>query len=114
MPKQDADLYSRVSASKPDPKDDAYHRLWVENLIQHALEKLVDDDRQYRTVQMFYFQAKTQREIAEALDRKEKDVENDLAAARRRLRKWIAQQIAEYCSSREEYESEVQDLQKFL
>lgn len=108
----DEEVLSRATGGAE--RDDVFNRLWVENLVKYAVDRLRSSETQYQATRLFYFDGKSQREIAEALGRKEKDVENDLAAARRRMRQWIADLIRDYSSSVEEYEQELSELGGYL
>jgi RNA polymerase sigma-70 factor (ECF subfamily) len=108
------DVFAMVQPAGADVRDDVYHRLWAENLVKEAVEKLQVREDQHRAITLFYFDGKTQREIADALGCKEKDVENMLADARKRMRRWISEAIEEYTSSRREYEQEIAELSRHL
>jgi RNA polymerase sigma-70 factor (ECF subfamily) len=96
-------------------QDEQFDREWMRNLFNRALVKLKGESKLHHDVlQMVMEDEKTYREIADAVGKTEVDIWNYVRAAKRKLVRFVKEQIAEYSSSREEFRSETNYLSKFL
>jgi len=96
---------------KETATDPEFDRLWVKNLVEHALESLEADS----AVQALRLHLKglSYQQIAEALEKKATDVTNLLHRARVRLRREIERLVGEY-SPKEDVADEIAALRRFL
>lgn len=93
------------------PADPEFDRLWVQNLMTQALERLKQDaGTEALKLQM---EGLSYQEIAERLGRKTTDVTNFIHRAKERLKKEFERLIAEY-STREDVAEEIAALRRFL
>lgn len=93
------------------PTDPEFDRLWVQNLMAQAMERLRDDPG----IEALKLQLEglSYLEIAERLGRKSTDVTNFIHRAKERLKKEFERLIAEY-STREDVAEEIAALRRFL
>ena len=93
------------------PADPEFDRLWVQNLMTQALERLKQDvGTEALKLQL---QGLSYQEIAERLGKKTTDVTNFIHRAKERLKKEFERLIAEY-STREDVAEEIKQLRRFL
>ena len=93
------------------PADPEFDRLWVQNLMSQALERLKQDaGTEALKLQM---EGLSYQEIAERLGKKTTDVTNFIHRAKERLKKEFERLIAEY-STREDVAEEIAALRRFL
>jgi len=93
------------------PADPEFDRLWVQNLMTQALERLKQDAG--TEALKLQLQGLSYQEIAERLGRKTTDVTNFIHRAKERLKKEFERLIAEY-STREDVAEEIAALRRFL
>jgi RNA polymerase sigma factor (sigma-70 family) len=93
------------------PADPEFDRLWVQNLMNQAMDRLKDDPG----IEALRLQlgGLSYQEIADRLGRKVTDVTNFIHRAKGRLRREFERLIAEY-STREEVADEIAALRRFL
>ena len=93
------------------PADPEFDRLWVQNLMAQAMERMkVDAGTEALKLQL---EGLSYQEIAERLGRKTTDVTNFIHRAKERLKKEFERLIAEY-STREDVAEEIAALRRFL
>jgi RNA polymerase sigma factor (sigma-70 family) len=93
------------------PEDPEFDRLWVQNLMAQAMERLKDEPgTQALQLQL---EGQSYQEIARRLGKKTTDVTNFIHRAKERLRKEFERLVAEY-SSREDVADEIAALRRFL
>jgi RNA polymerase sigma-70 factor (ECF subfamily) len=93
------------------PADPEFDRLWVQNLMSQALDRLKQDvGTEALRLQL---QGLSYQEIAERLGKKTTDVTNFIHRAKERLKKEFERLIAEY-STREDVAEEIAALRRFL
>ena len=93
------------------PTDPEFDRLWVQNLMNQAMDRLRDDPG--IEALRLQLQGLSYLEIAGRLGRKASDVTNHLHRARERLKKEFERLIAEY-SNQEDVAEEIAALRRFL
>jgi RNA polymerase sigma-70 factor, ECF subfamily len=93
------------------PADPEFDRLWVQNLMTQALDRLKPDAG--TEALRLQLQGLSYQEIAEKLGRKTTDVTNFIHRAKERLKKEFERLIAEY-STREDVAEEIAQLRRFL
>jgi RNA polymerase sigma factor (sigma-70 family) len=93
------------------PTDPEFDRLWVQNLMAQAMERMgTDPGTEALKLQL---QGLSYQEIAAKLGRKTTDVTNFIHRSKDRLRKEFERLIAEY-STREDVAEEIAALRRFL
>jgi len=93
------------------PSDAEFDRLWVQNLMAQAMERLkTDPGTEALKLQL---EGRSYQEIAAKLGRKTTDVTNFIHRAKERLKKEFERLIAEY-STREDVAEEIAALRRFL
>lgn len=93
------------------PADPEFDRLWVQNLMTQAMERLKKDvGTEALKLQL---EGLSYQEIAERLGKKTTDVTNFIHRAKERLKKEFERLIAEY-STREDVAEEIAQLRRFL
>ena len=93
------------------PTDPEFDRLWVQNLMGQALERLrTEPGAEALKLQL---QGLSYQEIAAKLGRKTTDVTNFIHRAKERLKREIERLIAEY-SAKEDVAGEIDALRRFL
>jgi RNA polymerase sigma-70 factor (ECF subfamily) len=93
------------------PADPEFDRLWVQNLMTQAMERLkIDVGAEALKLQL---EGLSYQQIAERLGRKTTDVTNFIHRAKERLKKEFERLIAEY-STREDVAEEIAALRRFL
>ena len=93
------------------PADPEFDKLWVQNLMTQALERLKQDAG--TEALKLQLEGLSYQEIAERLGRKTTDVTNFIHRAKERLKKEFERLIAEY-STREDVAEEIAQLRRFL
>ncbi len=93
------------------PEDPEFDRLWVQNLMAQAMERLKDEPGT-RALKL-QLEGLSYQEIARQLGRKTTDVTNFIHRAKERLRKEFERLVAEY-SSGEDVAGEISALRRFL
>ena len=97
------------------PQDEVFDRLWLEQIINLALENLSENHPEHHRVLLWtVIEGLSQKEVGEKLGRKEDDVKNLMRRSRKLLRTALKEEIAAYCSSLEEYKQEVNLLSTYL
>jgi len=108
-----------AEAPEVKPVDDRFNRLWAENIVRGALDRFRAASDQAalpycRAIEAFFLENRSYTEIARELDTHEGAVKNYIFRGKAKLGELIRGAIAEYCGSREEFDEEVRDLQRFL
>ena len=93
------------------PADPEFDRLWVQNLMTQAMERLKKDAG--TEALKLQLEGLSYQEIAERLGKKTTDVTNFIHRAKERLKKEFERLIAEY-STREDVAEEIAQLRRFL
>src|SRR5262245_3595585 len=93
------------------PADPEFDKLWVQNLMTQALDRLKQDAG--TEALKLQLEGLSYQEIAERLGRKTTDVTNFIHRAKERLKKEFERLIAEY-STREDVAEEIAQLRRFL
>jgi RNA polymerase sigma-70 factor (ECF subfamily) len=93
------------------PTDPEFDRLWVQNLMAQAMERLKDDPG--TEALKLQLEGLSYQEISDRLGRKVTDVTNFIHRAKDRLKKEFERLIAEY-STREDVAEEIAALRRFL
>ena len=93
------------------PADPEFDKLWVQNLMTQAMERLKKDAG--TEALKLQLEGLSYQEIAERLGRKTTDVTNFIHRAKERLKKEFERLIAEY-STREDVAEEIAALRRFL
>ena len=93
------------------PADPEFDKLWVQNLITQALQRLKQDAG--TEALKLQLEGLSYTEIAERLGKKTTDVTNFIHRAKERLKKEFERLIAEY-STREDVAEEIAQLRRFL
>jgi len=93
------------------PADPEFDKLWVQNLMTQALERLKQDAG--TEALKLQLEGLSYQEIAERLGKKTTDVTNFIHRAKERLKKEFERLIAEY-STREDVAEEIAQLRRFL
>jgi len=93
------------------PADPEFDKLWVQNLMTQAMERLKKDAG--TEALKLQLEGLSYQEIAERLGRKTTDVTNFIHRAKERLKKEFERLIAEY-STREDVAEEIAQLRRFL
>ena len=93
------------------PSDAEFDKLWVQNLMQQAKERL-KDELQVQAL-LLQLEGKSYREIGLQLGKKESEVTNYIHRGKTRLKREIERLIGEY-SSVDDVKDEIASLMKFL
>jgi RNA polymerase sigma-70 factor, ECF subfamily len=93
------------------PSDPAFDRLWVQNLVEQARERL-KEDLPVRAL-MLQFEGKSYRDIGIVLGKKETEVTNYIHRGKERLKREIERLIAEY-SAHDDVPDEIATLMSLL
>jgi RNA polymerase sigma-70 factor (ECF subfamily) len=97
------------------PRDEAFDREWLMELVRRALGRLAGErPDHHKALSLHLQQGLAYEQIAEAMGKKLQDVKNYIHRARARLGELLKEEIGQYASSAEEYEEEVAYLSKFL
>jgi RNA polymerase sigma factor (sigma-70 family) len=99
-----------------DIRDDEFDRCWLLNLVNAALEELrtSGDPRLAEILDLSVSKGMTYEQIGERLNLKVTDITNALHRTRKLLGQRIRKLIADYSSSRDEYETEIRHLKNYL
>jgi len=102
---------SEFDAAEPGSEDPAFNRLWVQNLVSHALDNLKEDP----TIPSLRLQisGKSYRDIAQELGIPESTVTNNIHRAKVRVKKEIERLVAQY-STQAEFPEEIALLIQYL
>ncbi|MBI2901769.1 MAG: sigma-70 family RNA polymerase sigma factor [Planctomycetes bacterium] len=108
-----------VADAAAKPVDSDFNRLWAENVLARAMERLKEESDRLRTpyhaaVDAFYLKGRSYSEIAAALRVPEGQVRNYVFRGKARLSQLVRDFIREYSGSAEEYAEELRDLGEFL
>jgi RNA polymerase sigma factor (sigma-70 family) len=98
--------------------DEEFDRIWVLNIMRIAFDRLRLESESkgtpYFEAFQLYLQDKTHKDIALHLKVSIQGVKNYIHRARLKLMNYIADEIASYSSSNEEYKDEINYLSRFL
>lgn len=103
-----------------DEKNDSFDRLWVENLVAKAMERLKSecDEKKipyYQALKEFLDDRDSSYEsIAARMGVNAGQVRNYIHRGRKKMADFIKEEIASYCSTAEEFQDEVRYLTAFL
>jgi DNA-directed RNA polymerase specialized sigma24 family protein len=103
----------------PEEKDEEFDRLWVQNLVKVALEKLKEEclskaTPYFELLKMHVIDELSHDQIAERSGKTNKNVRDLLHIARQKLKRYIIEEIALYASSDQEFKDEVGYLSRLL
>lgn len=97
------------------PPDEAFEREWWAWILKCALERLhAEQPERHRLLHLNKTLEKSQAEIAQELATTPMRVQNELRAAKARLREILSELVREYCSSPGEFEEEIARLREML
>jgi RNA polymerase sigma-70 factor (ECF subfamily) len=102
-----------------DEKDASFDKLWILNIVGNAFEKLKKESElkgtpYFDAIELYLQQGSDYKIIAQKLGKSITEVRNYLYKARLKLRDYIREEIASYCSSQKEYEDELKYLSSYL
>lgn len=105
-------------AAKVDA-DDSFDKMWVQNLLQKALERYraYCGEKGSGNYELFFdhvFRGMKQEEVAAKHGRKVQDVKNAAFTARKKLREFVEQMVRDYSLTQESYADELAYLGKFI
>lgn len=95
-------------------QDREFDSLWVRNILRHALERLRNEHENYFTAFTMSVDDYDYNSIAERMGKTRKEVDNEVHRAKRKLIKYMKEEIASYSSSPEEYNDEVRYLSDLI
>lgn len=95
-------------------KDDGFDKLWMENLVRRAMQRLETESPNYHAALSQFLNDVPYREIAERLNVSEAQVKNHIHRGRKKLIELLRSEISRYCSSAEEFQDELLTLSRFL
>ncbi len=109
---------ARFDPSEAPPEEREFNSLWVQHLIQQALDKLREEsqirkNRQFEALQLF-LEGKTYQDIANALKTTPNDVKSLIFQARHKTRRYIKEQVLHYTRSQKEYGDEIALLSSYM
>lgn len=101
------------------PEEPAFDELWVQNLVRLAMHQLWKECEEQQTP---YFRALSRyangavpyEALAQDLGTSVTNVKNYLHQARAKMRRYVQKEVEAYAASRDEYETELVYLSKFL
>lgn len=98
-----------------DEQDETFDREWMRALLHRAMADLQKENELYhRVLTMVLEDDKTYREIADAVKKTEVDIWNYVRAGKRKLITLVRKHIAEYSSSKAEFQSEAEYLARYF
>lgn len=102
-----------------EPGDEDFNRDWARHLVRRALDRLKEDcairgKPWYDVLHMNLNEGIAYPKIAKILGKTEHDVAYYVRQAKARLKRLIADEVAEYCSSTREYNEELRALSDHL
>src|SRR5436309_841668 len=106
--------------SPGDEPDEEFDRLWVQNLIQAAFERLKresppgDGASPFKLLRSYLQGNGTYEELAASQRMTESQVRTSLEVARRKLRKLVQEAMGEYMLSAEDFEAERVFVSRYL
>lgn len=108
-----------VSAEAARKEDGVFDRMWIRQILEHALKGLYADSmtRKARHAEAFrlrFIEGKSQEEVAERLGCTLANAKNHIHYARMKYKQLVLQAIRATCSSAEDFEEEVQRLSPYL
>lgn len=100
-------------------QDELFDDLWVRNLVESALERIVSSKSRHGTLYAEIFRARSleglsHEDLQERFDLDLHDVKNYLHRARVQLRRHLRDLIGDYAGSQDEYAAELRYLSTFL
>ena len=112
---EDSQMHEIADSSADLQIDAEFNRLWAENVLDRALDKLKGENENYFTsVRLLYLEGKSYEQIAGTMGVEEPKIKNYIHRGKARLGDFIKQFIREYSGSSAEFETELRDLREFL
>lgn len=99
----------------PEPEDSAFDVEWWSSLLEDAIAALREEHpRRHEILQLHKKDGKSHAEIAKELRVGAEHVNNEIRAAKKRVREILLSRVQAYCSTDGEYRAEVDLLRKAL
>jgi len=99
----------------PSPADEAFDREWWATMLQTALDRWAEEDsNRHRILRLHKSEGKSHAEIARVVSSTPAHVNNEVRAAKKRVREILLAQVENYCSSPSEVAEEVARLRRQL
>ncbi len=98
--------------AQPDTDEPMFDMLWLQNLVNLALERLMAEGaeggpRAYEAFMLHKYRGVPYKDVAEKLGVPLSDVRNWIHAAKTKLKKFLVEEIQRYCSTKGEMDDEV-------
>ncbi len=108
-----------VSAGAARKEDDVFDRMWIRQILEHALKGLYADSMARKTLhaeafRLRFIEGKSQEEVAGHLNCSLANAKNHVHYARLKYKQLVLEAIRATCSSAEDFEEEIDRLSPYL